>query len=154
MLRSYVAGLLLIGLVACGQTSVPSTPNETSNQSDAPSLDNTTWTLSTLFGEPVIEGVTHPEKGIDNPAVVVKFKTGTLEGYGGCETYDGGYEYTDTDFTLRTLSYYHRPCPDAVVTQEHAYFEALGNSVFTYGIEDDKLTFYDGIGGVTMEFTR
>jgi heat shock protein HslJ len=162
--------ILLLLLVGCGQPTVQEvTPWPTPTLSPAVTLpatatpvpvrdplNNTRWTLVSLYGEPPLEG-TH---------ITLEFSGGFIRGFTGCNKYDsrqqigdaqirGQYKATedgslDTPGVTHTLAASLTP---EVNDQEHAYLKALANAT-SFRLVENRLELQDPTGETTLVFTR
>lgn len=93
-------------------------------------LADTTWTVSSLNGEPVAER-----------APTIEFNGDRISGSGGCNRYFGGYEVTGAEtIVIRGVGATEMACePTEIMAREQAYFTAL-QSVRSYRRDGDRLT--------------
>jgi heat shock protein HslJ len=83
------------------------------------------------------------------------FSKPTVSGSGGCNTYDAPYTATPPKISFGPIAATRKNCPTprAVMTQETAYFTALG-TVRTYKVEGATLELRTGSGALAVELTR
>jgi heat shock protein HslJ len=78
---------------------------------------------------------------------------GGLSGSGGCNDYNATYTVSGDALTLGPVAATKKACADDVMTEENAYFAALGN-VATFDIKGTTLTLRDGTGATQVTYTR
>jgi heat shock protein HslJ len=102
------------------------------------------WVAETITGMPVIAG----------SQVTLKFDAdGKAGGNAGCNTYGSGYQRDGTKIEFEQPFSTKMFCsPDAVMTQEQAYFDML-NRTTTYETPTDKLIL-QAPNGQTVVFHR
>lgn len=126
----FLAAALLV-LTACTGTSAP--------QAD---LNGTSWTLTGINGQPVLEG-TSPS---------LSFADGQASGSGSCNGFGGEYTQSTDELTFGALMSTLMACePAALMDQEQAYFAALG-TVTNFAVSDGKLDLLDQDGNVVLTF--
>ena len=130
----WVALILAFASAACAGMGLSS---EISN------LSNTSWTLTRLNGEPLI----------NDTRITIEFDSEIFRGSSGCNDY--GSPYTATEGTLLTedLSYTALLCgaPVSIMQQEQAYLNVLEHSL-TYQLTENSLTVSDTAGKTVLEF--
>ncbi|MGE4423486.1 MAG: META domain-containing protein [Pseudodesulfovibrio sp.] len=103
---------LLAGLGACG-THEPPAPNENAIRQ---SLVGKTWTLHTIVSRDFD----------DDPPLTLKFNgDGTVEGFGGCNTFTGTYTLTDGYLEFGPLAATHKSCGPIKDEREFTYLTYL-----------------------------
>ena len=78
---------------------------------------------------------------------------GGLAGSGGCNDYNATYTVSGDALTLGPVAATKKACADDVMTEENAYFAALGN-VATFDIKGTTLTLRDSGGATQVTYTR
>ena len=78
---------------------------------------------------------------------------GGLAGSGGCNDYNATYTVSGDALTLGPVAATKKACADDVMTEENAYFTALGN-VATFDIKGTTLTLRDSGGATQVTYTR
>jgi heat shock protein HslJ len=106
-------------------------------------LNDTSWTVASINGEPVSEG-----------APTIEFSGDRISGMGGCNRYFGGYEITGGEtIIIRGIGSTEMACePAEIMSREQAYFTAL-NAVRAYRFDGDQLTL-SAVAGPTIVFRR
>lgn len=169
--RKLISGaILLLLLVGCGQpTAQQITPEPTPTLSPAVTppatatampardpLNNTRWVLSSLHGEPPLEGT----------RITLEFVGGFISGFAGCNKYDsrqqigdgeiqGKYKATE-DGSLDTPGVTHTllaSLTPEVNDQERAYLKALLTAT-SFRLVGNRLELQDPTGETTLVFTR
>jgi putative lipoprotein len=92
----------------------------------APTLEGTEWTL--------VDGVDAP----DDSVPTLTLADGSASGFGGCNTFNGGYELDGDSITIGPLAATLMACEDAKSAAEAAYLPAL-EAVDSWAIEDGEL---------------
>lgn len=96
--------------------------------SPAQSLSGSSWRLVELNGQKLPEGVN----------ITLAFDDETIEGSGGCNSYSGSYERSDSNLTFSDVTSTLMYCEDSS-TFETDYFNAL-KSVGTFELTGNQLT--------------
>src|SRR5436190_6889908 len=111
--RSFVAGGVLVALVALGCTSTPpvGSPGSSGNANVSP-LANTDWLLGTLFGRPIPSGVN----------ITLEFAIAKAGGFSGCNQFQVAYATQDTGLRFGPISGTRASCGAALDTVETAYY--------------------------------
>ena len=110
---------------------------------DTPTLNGTSWVMTTLGGQAVLADTT----------VTLIFEDGQLGGNDGCNLYGTTYQTQgsslaiDTDKMMSTLM----GCPEPVMEQASAFTTLLAR-VESYRMNDDTLELLDGSGQVLATF--
>jgi heat shock protein HslJ len=78
---------------------------------------------------------------------------GDRAGSGGCNDYNATYAVSGDALTLGPVAATKKACADDVMTEENAYFAALGN-VATFDIKGTTLTLRDSQGATQVTYTR
>ena len=107
-------------------------------------LNNTSWHLTALAGQPVLAG----------SEVTLNLEDGQLGGSDGCNSYGGSYKSKGSKFTLgtdivSTMMY----CNDEINNQSVAYYAALSQAA-SLKLDGQTLALLDASGTVLMEFSR
>ena len=135
MIKQLLALFLAAGLLpltACTGTNSP--------QAD---LNGTTWVLTQLQGQPVLDG-TQP---------TLSFLDGQASGNGSCNGFGGEYTQNGDKLSFGALMSTLMACePAGIMDQEQAYFSALASTVSFLG-SGDRLTLLDAEGNGLAELT-
>ena len=94
-------------------------------------LDNTSWVLERLHGQPVMQG----------RQLTLNFEKENINGSAGCNSYSGSYsEDNDGAWHITNLSSTEMACsPNQVMVQERKFLDTL-QAAISYEIMGDKLT--------------
>jgi heat shock protein HslJ len=144
--KIFMATLMIIALIAtaCGggqtaaPTAVPTNPPAQPKEqpvSSTNTLDGTSWTLTTLNGQPALKDTT----------VTLNFMAGKVVGSDGCNNYNGSYTADGTNIKFNQLASTMKACPEPIMKQAAAYQQALGQAA-TYKADAKQLTLYDAGG--------
>jgi heat shock protein HslJ len=125
MLTSIMCAALF-SLGACGPAGV-----QQGNQSD---LTGTTWSLSTLSGQPLVTG----------SGITIEFTSdGKVSGSSGCNRYAGAYKVSGNSIQISSpLASTMMACSQEIMDQESAYLKSLGE-VTAFTSTQDQLTLKD-----------
>jgi heat shock protein HslJ len=134
-------GLVLTGGTAA-LTFTPQAPTE------ALPLEGTAWTLTTI-ATPDSQAVSSTIAGTK---VSAQFDTGMVSGSGGCNTYHGTYETSDSSLTFGPLAATRMMCEQDVSTQEQGYLAAL-DATASFTIDGDQLSLSDDAGQMLLQFS-
>ena len=95
------------------------------------------WVLDSLNGSP-------PEQGT---GITAEFTTdGKVSGLAGCNRYSGQYTVSGSSIQFTApMASTRMACPEPVMAQENAYFQALA-AAKTYAVKGDQLTLSDAGG--------
>lgn len=106
-------------------------------------LAGTRWLLTELSGQPALADV----------SVTASFAAdGSLSGSGGCNSYSTTYSVDGSSLTVSPqIAATMMACPDPVMNQETAYFQAL-TSVATFAIDGETLTLSGADGAALAVF--
>lgn len=123
LLATFVAGIAEAG------GEMPEAPAAASQ------LASTSWDLSTLGGNPPLEGV----------SVFLAFGAdGSLSGSDGCNNFNTSYSEDGSSLTItQPMASTMMACEDAVMVQANAVTTALGATT-TFSVADGELTLSDG----------
>jgi len=164
--------LILLLLVGCRQaavqevTSSPAstpvpTPGVTLPAAASPTpardpLNGTRWVLSSLHGEPPLEGT----------RITLEFSGGFIRGFAGCNKYDravigddfAGAMYKATEdgsLTVPALAHTLLACltPEGANDQEKAYLKALHSAV-AFRLVENRLELQNATGETILVFAR
>ena len=109
-----------------------------------PPLVGTTWTLGAFAsGATVSASSTEP--------TLVLAADGSASGSAGCNTYHGTYTTGSNTLAFGPLATTMKHCGDQVMSEEHAFLEAMGK-VKGYAIEGTQLTLTDAGGATLLTF--
>lgn len=118
-----LTGALLAVVAGCGGDD---------ESSSGPPLAGTAWTL---------------QSGVDAPADAVPTLTltedGQASGFGGCNSFGGGYELDGDSISFGPLASTQMACPEPQMATETAYYQAL-DAVDTWAVEDGQLVLSGG----------
>jgi len=110
-------------------------------------LNSTTWTLVALGGDqPPVLG---------EPAVTLSFADGKVSGFGGCNRYNSSFTLDAENppaIQVEPIAATKMVCPEPIMTQESAYFAALGHAL-QWGYQVGQLAIFyenDGQTGVLL----
>ena len=107
-------------------------------------LDGTSWTVTTLNGQPVLEGF----------LPTLTFANGQASGNGSCNGFGGEYMQNGDELTFGPLMSTLMACePQEVMGQESAYFAALGK-VTGFTVVNGELHLLDEQGVVLLTLSR
>jgi len=107
-------------------------------------LNNTSWHLTALAGQPVLAGA----------EVTLNLEDGQLGGSDGCNSYGGSYTSKGSEFAVgtdivSTMMY----CNDGINNQSVTYYTALSQAA-SFKLKGQTLSLLDTNGSVLMEFSR
>lgn len=134
-------GLVLTGGTAA-LTFTPQAPTE------ALPLEGTAWTLTTI-AMPETQAVSSTIAGTKVSAL---FDAGTVSGSGGCNSYHGTYQASDSSLTFGPLTATRKMCEQDVSTQEQRYLAAL-DATASFIIDGDQLSLSDDAGQMLLQFS-
>jgi len=133
-LALLLAALTLTLLAACSRGGTPN---------PAPELDGTSWVLTALNGQPVME----------NSQASLSFTDGQASGNGSCNSFGGEYTRDGSGLTFGALTTTLMACADpGVMDQETAYYAAL-SATTSFQLDGGMLTLFDADGNALAEFT-
>lgn len=125
--------VFLLGLVACQ----PAAPTQ-------PGLAGSEWILTTLFGEPIPEGIVTAQIGAENQ----------VSGSAGCNQYRANYTTDGSSISFDTaVAQTQMMCPDELMSIESQYLSALAEAD-SYQVDEPTLTLLDVDGSSVATFTR
>ena len=143
----FMATLMVIALIATacgGQAATPTAPAAPTNPPTQPkeqpmsgkdTLDGTSWTLTTLNGQPALQDTT----------VTLNFVAGKAAGSDGCNNYNGSYTADGTHIKFSQMAATMMACPEPIMKQATAYQQALGQAA-TYQADAKQLSLSDAGG--------
>jgi heat shock protein HslJ len=111
-----------------------------------PSLAGTAWQLSTLLGQPPIEG----------SEVTLSFQDGEVGGRAGCNSFGGQFSVgNDGSLNFQNLYNTEMFCmePEGVMDQELAFLQTLSQAS-SYSITNDTLELKNAAGETILSFAR
>ncbi|MEW6094247.1 MAG: META domain-containing protein [Chloroflexota bacterium] len=130
---AFALAAIVLTLTACTGTGVP-----------LADLNGTSWTLTRLNGQPVLDG-TQPS---------LAFADGQASGNASCNGFGGEYTLNGDELTFGALMSTLMACfPEEVMDQESAYFAALAATA-SFQLEGEMLTLIDEEGTSLAEFMR
>jgi heat shock protein HslJ len=144
----FLATLMVIALIAtaCGtQAAAPTNPLAQPKEQPVSksTLDGTSWTLTTLNGQPTLKDTT----------VTLNFAAGKAAGTDGCNRYTGAYTADDTSIKFSgQMASTMMACPEPIMKQASAYQQALGQAA-TYKVEGTQLALSDAHGKELASFS-
>ena len=127
---ALVLGLVAALAAACGGDD---------DDADAPSLEGTDWTLAS--------GVDAP----DDAVPTLTLDGGNASGFGGCNTFAGGYELDGDSISIGPLAGTLMACEEPKMAVEAAYLPAL-EAADAWAIEGGELVLSSG-GDETLRFS-
>jgi putative lipoprotein len=127
---ALVLGLVAALAAACGGDD---------DDGDAPSLEGTDWTLAS--------GVDAP----DDAVPTLTLDGGNASGFGGCNTFAGGYELDGDSISIGPLAGTLMACEEPKMAVEAAYLPAL-EAADAWAIEGGELVLSSG-GEETLRFS-
>ena len=147
--KILMATLMVIALIAtaCGPRPTAPAPAASSKPTEPPApaqpqatgtdtLDGTSWTLTTLNGQPALPDTT----------VTLNFAAGKAAGSDGCNSYNTGYTADGTHIKFnQPMATTMMACPDPIMNQAGAYQTVLGQAV-TYKADAKQLALFDAGG--------
>ncbi len=149
--KTLMATLMLIALLATacggGQAAAPAPTNPPAKPTEPPSptqpsaagtdpLAGTSWTLTTLNGQPTLTGT----------SVTLNFAAGKAVGSDGCNTYTTSYTADAATIQFKQpIATTMMACPDPIMNQGTAYLKALGQAA-TYKTDGKQLSLSDAGG--------
>ena len=145
-----MATLMVIDLIATacggGQAAAPKNPPAQSKEqpmSSKDTLSGTSWTLTTLNGQPALKDTT----------VTLNFVAGKVADSDGCNNYNGSYTADGTTIKFnQPMAATMMACPDPIMKQATAYMQALGQAA-TYRADAKQLTLSDSSGKELATFS-
>jgi len=108
-------------------------------------LENTTWKLSALRGQPVAAA-----DPLRQPHIVLQPEQHRVSGSGGCNRIAGGYTLAGDRLTFGRSAATMMACADGMA-QERAFLDAL-STVARWHIDGQQLTLRDARGEVVLRF--
>lgn len=130
---TMVVNLILAGCVGISSTFTDGPPD---------ALADTSWSLQTLNGQPVLA----------EPAVTLTFADGQVGGTDGCNSFSASYTVNGEKITVDSnMVSTMMACADPIMQQAGAYTAALMQAA-TFKIDGQTLTLMDGNGAVSATF--
>lgn len=117
---------------------------ESATKENTTMLEGTRWELVSLVNA---DGQT--ASVLPGSEVFAEFKDGRVAGKGGCNNFFGGYTVDGTNLSISQLGSTMMACPEALMRQEQAFFEAL-QSAATYAIDGDQLQIMNAAGETVL----
>jgi heat shock protein HslJ len=133
--QSLIRIALLVALVAFVQAGC----GGDDDAGDDPPLEGTEWTLA--------DGVDAP----DDAVPTLTLDDGSASGFGGCNTFNGGYELDGDSITIGPLAATLMACEDDKSAAEAVYMPAL-EAADAWAIEGGELVLSSG-GEETLRFS-
>ncbi len=100
------------------------------------SIENTSWVVSTLYGEFPLPG--------SSPTATFG-SSNNFSANGGCNTFNGTYSISGSSISIGPLAGTQMSCGEALDQQEQAYATAL-QSARSFTIDGSQMTLFDGNG--------
>ena len=135
-----VLGLLMAVAMASGLAGCAGV-----GSSQAVPLANTHWTLVEVKGMPVSPSAGRP------PYILFDSKKKRVTGYGGVNSFFGGYETTGRELRMPRLASTRRAGLPELMDLESAFFKAL-SATASYRISGDTLELLDSGAGTLARF--
>lgn len=109
-------------------------------------LEGTAWQLDQISGpnHASTNGLTRP--------VTLRFESGRISGYSGCNNFSGSYRLEDGRVTVGPVASTQMACPEPGASVERAFHQALAGTL-QYSIDGDALTL-SSTSGATLRFDR
>jgi heat shock protein HslJ len=106
-------------------------------------ITGTVWVLDSLNGKPLEAGT----------GITAEFSAdGKVSGSAGCNRYSGTYEVSGSKITFsEQMAATMMACPQPVMDQETAYFQALA-AAKSFAVKGDQLTLKDSSGKVVASY--
>jgi len=131
----FYSGILVLLALAAGCASMSSSSGGT--------LTGQTWALTELSGQPLVA---------DSGITATFSADGSVGGSAGCNRYNGTYTVSGNSISFSgNMAMTMMMCEQAIMDQESAYIDALGQ-VKTYSISGDQLELKDGGGNPVLVF--
>ncbi len=125
----------------------PSQATGTAPANSANALAGSQWQLTAINGSTLVNASSQPKP------ITLNFGTDSqVSGWGGCNSYGGGYQVQNDTLTFDSLIHTEMACTDAaVMQQENQYFQTL-QSASKFNLAPEQLTII-GQGQDTLVFT-
>lgn len=111
---------------------------------EARALEGGTWRLTALPGFAALDDLPRPP--------TVRFASGQVAGFGGCNNYTGGYRLDGDRLTIERVASTMMACPEPASSVENAFHRAFAGS-FRIAVERDQLT-ATADSGAMLRFLR
>jgi heat shock protein HslJ len=113
---------------------------------------------ATVEGAWLVTGYNNGNEGVETPPEDILLTAdfapdGTVSGNGGCNTFGGGYSYTDTTIAIGPLRSTMMFCEDPAGSIEQQYLIALQNAT-VWSITNGVLELRDDSGALQVSFAR
>lgn len=135
--RWFAAAAFTLGLAGCAGAGA--------GAGHALPLGETHWMLVEVRGVPVAPGAGRP------PYILFDPKKKRVTGYGGVNSFFGGYETSGGELRMPRLASTRRAGPPELMDLESAFFKAL-SATASYRIRGDTLELLDSSGGAVARF--
>jgi len=109
-------------------------------------LEGTVWRLEEITGPQSTSAA-----GLTRPATV-RFESGRLSGYSGCNNFSGSYRVEGGQLTVGPVASTQMACPEPGSSVEQAFHKALTGTL-QYSVAGDALTLTSA-SGATLRFDR
>jgi len=135
--QNILITLTMLGGLALAACAPSGAPNTTSLP-----LNGTSWLLATLNGKPALT----------ETQVSLNFEADRLSGSDGCNRFNGGYEASDSKFSVgQNLASTMMACPEPIMQQAAAFTQAL-TKAGSYQNDGKQLTLLDADGKALAVF--
>jgi heat shock protein HslJ len=114
-------------------------------QGEQAGLEGAEWRLTELAGEALPAG--------RQQAVSVRFTEGRVQGFTGCNQFNGPYTLEGERFTLGNLGVTQMACPEPAMSLERGFLDAFSGA-FNLAVVGDTLTLDPPEGGAPLVFAR
>jgi putative lipoprotein len=138
---------VLMVRIAGGDAAHPAPPGEAGaggGSGDPAALIGPTWVAEDIHGRGVIDNL---------QSHITFMADGRAHGSGGCNNFTGGYRLEGAVLELGPLAGTRKACPPAIMNQEAAFYEALGETR-GYRFENGLLFLLDAGGAEVMRLWR
>ena len=125
--------LALIALTIMSCNTGKKTNSESSNASEAPTIENTKWIITTLEGH----DITDPQSNGRDIHFTLNSQDNRVNGYSGCNTFMGTYKIEDGNrISFSQLGMTRMACPDSEINEAQILkvFETADNFTISNGI--------------------
>jgi heat shock protein HslJ len=110
------------------------------------SPENATWTLTTLPGQAL-------PAGRDRNAVTVRFESGRVHGFAGCNQFMGSYTLEGDKLAVGRLAGTMMACPEPAMAVESRFLQTF-SGVLKVAVSGDAMTLTPASGGGALQFER
>ena len=110
---------ILMVRTAASDVVPPGTASAAGSSAEAAALVGPTWVAEDIRGRGVIDNL---------QSSITLTAEGQAHGSGGCNNFTGGYRLEGATLALGPLASTNKACPPAIMNQEAAFYEALGET--------------------------